>query len=234
MADAAHRFPALTIADCDAFVAAQRDEREWELVAGEFVMMSNPTEDHEQIAGNIGAPLKLAMDAAGCRSYQGGMRVQRSDDGRGRDKTRPDIVVRLGPRQNQTYVTDPLVVVEVLSPSTMDHDCGGKLAFHKSLPTLRHLALVYQDQMRVEHYQRTEEGWRLEVLITPQDVLRFDAVDFEIDLDRIYFGVPVSRPLARSGPDLRAARADAQTASAPDATPGRPLGGMAAGVSGEG
>ncbi|MCJ2096948.1 Uma2 family endonuclease [Methylobacterium sp. J-072] len=199
MADAAHQPHPLTIVDYDQFVEAQHDDREWELVDGELVMMSNPTENHEQIAGNIGAPLKLAMDAAGCRSYQGGMRVQRSSESRGKDKTRPDIVVRCGPRQNQTYLTDPLVVVEVLSPSTMDHDRGGKLKFYKSLPTLRHIALIYQDQMRVEHYERTDEGWRLDVLTGPGDVLRFDAVDFEIDLDRVYFDVPVLRPILDAG-----------------------------------
>jgi len=199
MADAAHQHHPLTIVDYDRFVEAQHDDREWELVDGELVMMSNPTENHEQIAGNVGAPLKLAMDAAGCRSYQGGMRVQRSSDSRGKDKTKPDIVVRCGPRQNQTYLTDPLVVVEVLSPSTMDYDRGGKLKFYKSLPTLRHIALVYQDQMRVEHYERTDEGWRLDVLTGPAHVLRFDAVDFEIDLDRIYFDVPVMRPNPDAG-----------------------------------
>ena len=202
MVDAAHLPHPLTVAEYDRFGEAQADDREWELVEGELVMMSNPTENHEQIAGNVGAPLKLAMDAVGCRSYQGGMRVQRSSDSRGRDKTRPDIVVRCGPRQNQTYVTDPLVVVEVLSPSTMDHDRGGKLKFYKSLPTLRHIALIYQDQMRVEHYERTDEGWRLEVLVSPDAILELDAVGFEIDLDRVYFDVPVPRPIVVAG-DLR-------------------------------
>ena len=77
----------------------------------------------------------------------------------------------------------------------MDYDRGGKLKFYKSLPTLRHIALIYQDQMRVEHCERTDEGWRLDVLTAPEDVLRFDAVDFEIDLDRTYFDVPVRRPI---------------------------------------
>lgn len=199
MADAVHRARPLTIADYDRFVDVQKDDREWELVDGTLVMMSNPTENHEQIAGNIGAPLKLAMDALGCRSYQGGMRVQLSDDSRGHDKTRPDIVVRCGPRQNQTYLTDPLALVEILSPSTIDDDRGRKLWFHKSLPTLRDIVLVYQDQMRVEHYRRTEQGWDLEVLTRPEDSLRFDSVDFEIDLDRVYFDVPVLRPIVEAG-----------------------------------
>jgi Uma2 family endonuclease len=196
MEDRIPRSGRLSIAEFDRFVDAQRDESDWELVEGDVVMMTNPTENHEQIAGNIGAPLKLAMDAAGCRSTQGGMRVQRDDDGRGRDKPKPDIVVRCGPRQNRTFVTDPLVIVEVLSPSTMDRDRGPKLSFYKSLPTLRHIVLVYQDQMRVEHYRREAEGWVCDVLTAPEHALRLEAVDFSIGLDRVYFDVPVLRPIA--------------------------------------
>ena len=182
---------AMTIEAFDAFVAAQADTAMFELVDVDIVMMSNPTETHEQIAANIGAPLKLAMDARGCRSYQGGMRVQRSDNLRDGDKTRPDIVVRCGPRSDGTYITDPLIIVEVLSPSTMDFDRGRKLEFYKSLPTARHIVLVYQDQMRVEHYRRDGNGIELEVLTASSDTLQFEAVDFQINLDRVYFDVAV-------------------------------------------
>jgi Uma2 family endonuclease len=152
-------------------------------------MMTNPTETHEQITSNIGAPLKLAMDPRGCRTYQGGIRVQRSDDSRDTDKPRPDIVVRCGAVGSKTYITDPLVVVEVLSPSTIDVDRGPKLDFYKSLPTIRHIAFVYQDQTRIEHYRRGEQGFELEVLTRPEDVVHFEAVEFRIDLARIYFDV---------------------------------------------
>ena len=107
----------MTIAEFDEFVAGLADDREYELIDGELAMMVNPTETHEQIAANIGAPLKLATDRRGCRTYQGGMRVQLDDDSSARDKYRPDVLVRCGPRQNETYVTDPVVIVEVLSPS---------------------------------------------------------------------------------------------------------------------
>lgn len=181
----------MTIEDFDAFVAAQADTAVFELVDGDVVMMSNPTETHEQIAGNIGAPLKLAMDARNCRTYQGGMRVQRSDSYRDTDKTKPDVVVRCGPRAAGTFITDPLVLVEVLSPSTMDIDRGRKLDFYKSLPTARHIVLVYQDQMRVEHYRRGELGFELEVLTSADATLILEAVDFRIELARIYFDVGV-------------------------------------------
>jgi Uma2 family endonuclease len=152
-------------------------------------MMTNPTETHEQIAANIGAPLKRAMDARGCRTYQGGMRVQRSDDPRETDKTWPDVVVRCGAVGTRNFITDPLVLVEVLSPTTIDIDRGPKLDFYKSLPTIRHIALIYQDQMRVEHYRRGEQGFELDVLKRPEEILHLEAVDFRIDLARVYFGV---------------------------------------------
>lgn len=181
----------VTIEEFDAFVTAQADTAIFELVDGVIIMMSNPTETHEQIASNIGAPLKLAMDARGCRTYLGGMRVQRSDNTRDGDKTKPDIVVRYGPRAAGTYITDPLIIVEVLSPTTMDIDRGRKLEFYKSLPTVRHIVLAYQDQMRVEHYRRSEHGFDLEVLITAASTLTLEAVDFQIDLARVYFDVAV-------------------------------------------
>ena len=89
------------------------------------------------------------------------------------------------------------------SPSTIDTDRGRKLdfasglapertaKFHKSLPTVRHIALVYQDQMRVEHYRRTDIGFELDVLKSPGDRLHFEAVEFGITIDRVYFGVEV-------------------------------------------
>jgi Uma2 family endonuclease len=191
MTTALRRQEPMTIEAFDRFLEGQADTDLFELVEGVIVMMTNPTEVHEQIAGNIGAPLKLAMNARGCRCYQGGIRVQRSDNRHETDKTRPDVVVRCGALGTKNYITDALVVVEVLSPSTMDTDRGPKLDFYKSLPTIRHITLIYQDQMRVEHYRRGEQGFELDVLKSPEDLLHFEAVDFRIDLASIYFGVTV-------------------------------------------
>jgi Uma2 family endonuclease len=116
-------------------------------------------------------------------------------------KYRPDVLVRCGPSQNKTYVTDPVVGVEVLSPSTIDNDRGRKLRFYKNMPTARHIVLVYSDQMRVEHYAWMSDGWpppypppqagegREGVLTAPERVLTLDAVEFGIALSQIYFDV---------------------------------------------
>ena len=200
MSDTALHQETLTLADYEAFVAGQPNDTRWELLDGHLFMMTNPFENHEQIVGGIYAPLRVSMDKAGCRVYAGGIRVQRSAERNAGDATLPDIVVRCGPQQNETYVTNPLVVVEVVSRSTMDWDRGPKLTFYKSLPTLCHIALVYQDQMRVEHYSRGDGGWLFSALTRPMDRLAFDAVGFTIDLDAIYFDVPVLRSIETQDP----------------------------------
>jgi hypothetical protein len=99
MSEACLTDPPVTVAEFDMFLDAQRDDARWELVAGRICAMTNPTEDQEQIAGNIGAPPKLAMDTIGCRPYQGGMgdrRFETSEVWIGHDPTLLSVAVHLG------------------------------------------------------------------------------------------------------------------------------------------
>jgi hypothetical protein len=59
------------------------------------------------------------------------------------------------------------------------------------MPSVRHIVLAYSDQMRVEHYARTGEEWHLAVLTSPPQELTLDAVEFTINLARIYFDLPL-------------------------------------------
>jgi Uma2 family endonuclease len=184
--------PPLTVAAFDAFLDEQHDETSWELVAGEIVAMTNPSLDHEQIVGNIAAALRPFLPPnRPCRVTTGGVRVQVSDDVRGTYAPKPDVMVYCGLSDGRrNYATMPMLIVEVLSPSTMDHDRGAKLRFYKtSLPTLRHFALVYQDQPRVELYDRVPEGWDVTILTRATDVLRFAALLFEMPLSAVYEGL---------------------------------------------
>jgi len=186
----AERVHKITIAEFDQFVEKISDASDYDLVDGEIVMMSNPTETHAQIAANIGAALKPQMDRRGCRTYLDSIRVQAGHDSNAHDKYKPDVVVRCGPVENRTYITDPVIVVEILSPSTFEHDRGRKLFFYKTLSTVQHVVLVYSDQMRVEHYRRTEDGWRIVVLTRAEQFLELEALAFEMTLGEIYYELP--------------------------------------------
>jgi len=184
--------PPTTIAAFDEFLASQPDDSAWELIDGGILAMTNPTANHEEIVGNLSAALRPMMPAdRRCRVSAGGLRVQVSDDARDTYAPRPDVMVWCGRMEGtRTFVTMPMIIVEVLSPSNMDSDRGAKLRFYKSsLPTLRQIALVYQDQMRVENYLRTDTGWDLVTLIRPDDALSFEALMFAMPLSDVYGGL---------------------------------------------
>jgi len=184
--------PPITIAAFHDFLGAQADDTPWELVDGRILAMTSPSLDHAEIVANIAATLRSVMPAdRRCRVTTGDVRVQASDDSRGTYAPRPDVMVWCGPKDGRrNFVTTPMVIVEVLSPSTMDSDRGQKLRFYKnSLPTPRHIALVYLDQTRVENYRRADTGWELETLIRPEDLLTLEALRFAMPLSDIYGGV---------------------------------------------
>lgn len=181
----------VTIEAFDAFLERQDEPRLYELVDGDVIMMPNPTEAHEKIASNIGGPLSVHINRRDCHTYLGGMRVQRDDDLQAVDKYKPDILVRCGAIGTKNYITDPIVVVEVLSPSTIDFDRGTKLEFYKTLPSLQHIVLAYQDQMRLEHYRREGEAWVMDVLTKVEHELALVDVEFKLPLLDIYRAVPL-------------------------------------------
>ncbi len=176
----------VTVAEFNAFTAAQPDDTRWELVDGHILAMTNPNEDHGQIAYALGAALRDAAKQKGCRVNIGGLRVQASADMDATMATIPDITVRCGERVGRHWITDPVIVVEVLSPSTMDFDRGLKLDFYKSFPTMLDIVLLYQDQIRVEHYRREADGWAMAPLTRVADSLAFVGLPCSVGLAEIY------------------------------------------------
>ena len=189
MSEAVALPPPVTIAAFDDFLAVQRDDESWELVDGRIMAMTNPSLGHEEIVGNVSTALRSVIPAdRRCRVTVGGVRAQVSEDVGGLYAPRPDLMVWCGPMHGErNFVTTPLVFVEVLSPSNMDTDRGAKLRFYKNgFPTLRNIVLVYQDQMRVECYDRTDTGWDLVTLARPDDALALAALTFAMPLSDVH------------------------------------------------
>lgn len=182
----------VTIAEFELFMERQPHDTRWELVDGHILAMANRSEDHGQIAFTIGRNLGDAADNLGCRINIGGLRVQASANADGITATIPDILVRCGERVGRNWIIDPVIVVEVLPPSTMDVDRGPKLDFYKSLPSMRDIVFVYQDQVRVEHYRRDGNSWMITALTGLDDTLAFDGLPSSMNLARIYVGTALT------------------------------------------
>ena len=87
----------------------------------------------------------------------------------------PDALVRCGPPISDAAVTinDPVIVVEVLSPSTRARDAGAKLADYFRLPSVRHYLIVKTDTRAVIHHRRDDAG-RIETRIIDNGRVNLD------------------------------------------------------------
>ena len=66
---------------------------------------------------------------------------------------------------------------------------GAKLDFYKSIRTVMHISVVYQDQLRIEHYCRQPEGWVCDVLTRGSDMLHLEMVEFRLPVSQANFDI---------------------------------------------
>ena len=99
----------------------------------------------------------------------------------------PDILVSCSHKTNNPYVEEhPQIIIEVLSPSTEARDRMEKLAAYTALPSLKEYALIHQDKISIDIYQKTETGWEVVRLNQEQQNLQLNSIDFTASLQEIY------------------------------------------------
>ncbi|MEH3145836.1 MAG: Uma2 family endonuclease [Methylobacterium frigidaeris] len=188
MALALRRSPPMRVADFLAMIRARPDEERWELPDGEPVLMAPPSERHQQIVGNLIRQIGPLADKLGRRARPGlGLRNDFVDD----TAPIPDLVVRRGPLLSDGYARDPIVVAEVLSPSTMNNDRGRRAEFYHGLQTLRTYLIVYGDEPRVEVWSRGNGSDRALRVLGPGDTLPLSDLAGEMPVAALYAGIPL-------------------------------------------
>jgi len=165
----------------EEYLAYEHDkEIRHELVDGYLYAMTGASIRHEEIALNLATTLRMHLRGTPCRVYKGDVKVRVADD-----FYYPDAFVRCGEIAGDSYsVTDPLMIAEVLSPSTQRHDRGDKRLAYAKIPSLQEYVLISQDRMQVEVYHPRESSGIL--LQEPQQVLRLPSVGFSITLAELY------------------------------------------------
>ena len=150
----------MRIAEFLEMIRSTPEEERWELLDGRPVLMAPQSERHQLIVYNLLRGLGPLAERQGCRALPG---LGLLNDFRDDYAPIPDIVVRCGPLLPDGYARDPILLAEVLSPSTMDNDRGFKAEFFRGLQTLRTYLFIYQDECRVEAWQKDGGEWRLTV-----------------------------------------------------------------------
>ena len=145
----------------DEFIAwamEQPDGERFELVAGEVVGMSPERLSHARVKHRIARALRMRSLLAACAARP--CRTACRSRSTSRRSYEPDALVRCGePLPGDTVaLSDPLIVVEVISPSSRARDTGAKLEDYFRLPTVRHYLIVSTDSCSVIHHGKGGEG----------------------------------------------------------------------------
>ena len=149
--------------------------------------MTGGSVNHNRIARNVLTTLDTELRHTMCEAFGSDMRVLVEAHGL---YTYPNVIVVCGgvtlvENRNDT-VTNPRVIVEVLSPSIQDYDRGEKFGFYRAIPTLQEYVLIHQNKPHIEHHDKQDRGWLLTDLESLEDTLTLQAIDVEIPLHRIY------------------------------------------------
>jgi Uma2 family endonuclease len=114
--------------------------------------------------------------------------------------TYPDLVVVCGDLkfddEKGDTLTNPTLLLEVLSLSTADYDRGKKFAHYRTLPSLTTYIMASQDEISVEFYQRQAANrWVFSEYRNLNDVLDLPTLGAKLSLAEIYAAVPAVGPL---------------------------------------
>ena len=165
-----------------------REDGRAELLDGEVVMVAGATRRHNRIVSALDVALNTRLSDGPCEAVVTDMKVSAET---WESYTYPDVVVFCEDDarfedEEEDVLTNPVVVFEVLSPSTRARDRGVKFDLYRSIPSLRHYVLVEPERREIDHYARQgADAWLLTTL-RDDAVLRLDPPGVELPLDEIY------------------------------------------------
>ena len=158
-----------------------------EYLRGEIIAMSGASRAHSLIVTNISGELYIQLKVGTCEVHTNDIRVRTSPE---ISYFYPDILVVCGEPRFEDNVFDtllnPIVLVEVLSPSTQAYDRGEKFKHYQQLTSLQEYILVSQDEVRVERYRRQNTEWQPTEFRSLEDMLSLTSIDCELSLEDIY------------------------------------------------
>lgn len=172
----------------EEYLALEIDaEYKSEYYNGQIVPMAGGTPNHNQIAGNLYASLNFALKGQPYRVFIGDMRLWIPQQ----RYTYPDVMVVSGQLQfaegRKDTITNPSLIVEVLSDSTENYDRGEKFRLYRTIHTFQEYILIEQSEMHVEQFAKTATNqWLFSEYDGENAILALTAIQFQISLLDIY------------------------------------------------
>lgn len=173
----------------EEYLAIERKaEFKSEYFNGEMFAMTGASRKHNLISLNVAAGLHDQLKKTSCEVYTNDMRVKVSLTGL---YTYPDIVIVCDTPQFEDSEIDtllnPLVIIEVLSPSTECYDRGKKFENYRAIQSLTEYLMISQNRPYSEHYTRQSDNtWLLREIIDMDGLIQMASVRCELKMEAIY------------------------------------------------
>ncbi len=177
--------PRFTAADYLEWEATQQERHEF--VDGEVFAMSGASDTHVTITMNVALSLKTHLRGGPCRVLQSDMKLRVEADNA---FYYPDLLVTCDERDRgaaaELAKAHPLLLIEVLSPSTSGYDHGVKFASYRKLPSLHEYVLIDCDRRLIEVFRKDDSGHWVLFPFGDNDEVEFASVHLKIPIAAIY------------------------------------------------
>ena len=178
----------MTVAEFLPWAMAQPKGR-YELVRGEVVEMAAERARHVIVKGNVFRALQEAVRRAGlpCTVFTDGITVVIDDD----TSYEPDAVVQCGTSVDldSLVAEKPMIVVEVISPSSEKTDAAGKLADYLTVESIAHVLIVDPVRLLAVHHQRGEGGAIATRIVRGGEELRLGPPGLALAISEFFEGI---------------------------------------------
>jgi Uma2 family endonuclease len=180
-----------TMLTAEEYLEAERTaEYKSEYYRGEIFAMAGAGNNHNIITANVIGMLYGKCRVRGCTVYPSDMRLHIPETGL---YTYPDVMVVCGRKEftdeKKDTVTNPVLIVEVLSGSTESYDRGRKFGFYRSIPSLREYLLLDSQRVMAEKYLKNDAGlWELHESPGLSGAVQLASVGVDLPLQEVYEG----------------------------------------------
>ncbi|MDX1925725.1 MAG: Uma2 family endonuclease [Pirellulaceae bacterium] len=176
--------PKMTV---DEYLAWERTQIErHEYFNGEVFSQAGGTRRHSLIGSNVLRAIGNFLEDHDCEAHGSDMRVHVEATGY---HAYPDVSVVCAPIQGSSddVISNPVLIVEVSSPSTADFDRGTKFNHYRQIPSLKEYIIFWQEEARAEQHTRTSDGlWLLRDICGIDESLHLASIGETLPLRAVY------------------------------------------------
>lgn len=167
----------------------ERQPDVWELIEGSPRLMAPGSKAHTLIKSNAGFALGESLRGSGSSVLVDGAIVEVENS-----SLIPDVLVTCAPLDLTTpRVDEPVIIVEIISPSSETDDIGRKLSLYLKVASLRHYLVIHQDRRQIVHHERRDDlDGKFLTNIAPSDPLRLDPPGVDLSIGAVYDGLPLA------------------------------------------